>query len=49
MNKISEEQEDLLERFETQKPPPELVIRYLFNFLTEKPEDEPLDPRWRDI
>jgi len=49
MNKISEEQMELLQRFEERSEDPIMLIDYLLKFLAEKPEDEPLDPRWPDI
>lgn len=49
MKEISEEQKDMLERFRRRKYPPEFVIHRLWEFLREKPEDEPLDPGWLDI
>jgi len=49
MKEISEEQKDILERLETREYPPERAIRHLYEFLREKLEDEPLDPRWLDI
>jgi len=49
MKKISTEQKHLLTRFERRDYPPEIVIRYLWEFLREKPEDELLDSRWLDI
>lgn len=49
MKKISEKQKDVLERFRRQDYPSEIAIRRIWEFLNEKPEDEPLDPRWLDI
>ncbi|HHF58347.1 MAG TPA: hypothetical protein ENL41_02860 [candidate division WOR-3 bacterium] len=49
MEEISEEQKRMLKKFESTIYPPEIAIRYLWEFLREKPEDEPLDPRWLDI
>jgi len=49
MSEISEEQKYLLERLEAKGYPPEIAIRRIWEFLREKPEDEPLDPRWVDI
>ena len=49
MNDISEEQKHLLERFKRRRYPPEFFIRRFFDFLEEKPEEEPLDPEWIEI
>ena len=49
MSEISEEQKYLLERLEAKGYPPEIAIRRIWEFLREKSEDEPLDPRWIDI
>ena len=49
MNEISEKQKDLLKKLDRRMYPPEIAIHRLFEFLREKPEDEPLDPRWMNI
>jgi len=49
MKKISKVQEKLLERFGRIEYPPEIAIEKIYNFLEEKPEEEPLDPRWKEI
>jgi len=49
MNEISEEQKYLLRKLKTKSYPPEIAIRRIWEFLREKPEDEPLDPMWLDI
>lgn len=48
MKKISQEQEMLLERLR-RRYPPEFAIHKIYEFLEEKPEEEPLDPRWKEI
>jgi len=49
MNEISEKQKDLLKKLDRRMYPPEIAIYRLLKFLREKPEDEPLDPRWMNI
>jgi len=49
MNEISGEQKYLLEKLKRMRYPPEIAIRNILEFLTEKPEEEHLDPRWLDI
>jgi len=49
MKEISEEQKVILERFEKREYPPDIAIHRLLEFLSEKPEDEPLDPKWSEI
>jgi len=49
MNEISEEQKDLLEELDRRRYPPQIAVHRLWEFLEEKPEYEPLDPRWTNI
>ena len=52
MNKISIAQKAFLERVKSYAKvgyPVERIIERIWNFLNEKPEEEPLDPRWLDI
>ena len=48
MSEISEEQKRLLEMLDRRNPS-EIAIRHIYEFLEEKPEEEALDPKWKDI
>ena len=49
MEKISADQKYLLKMFERGLPVPRIGINRIWKFLSEKDENEPLDPRWKDI
>ncbi|MCW3133790.1 MAG: SIR2 family protein [Methanophagales archaeon] len=49
MSEISKEQERLLEMLDRRRYPPEIAIHRIYEFLKEKPKEEALDPRWKDI
>jgi len=49
MREISNKQKYLLKRFQRDMFPSETFISYFWRFLQEKPEDEPLHPKWTDI
>lgn len=49
MINILENQKKLISSFLRRKYPPKIFIRRFYDFLSEKPEKEPLDPRWINI
>ena len=49
MSEISRKQKYLLDKFGRRMYPPDFFIPRFFEFLEEKPDEEPLDPKWIDI
>jgi len=49
MDKISREQKNLLQFLKAQPPFSPFAIRRIFRFISNKPEDEPLDPQWEEV
>jgi len=49
MSEISRKQKYLLDKFGRRMYPPDFFIHRFFELLEEKPDEEPLDPKWRDI
>lgn len=49
MKEISKEQQQLIMRASSRRYNPIEIIHRFYNFLSEKPADEPLDPKWKEI
>jgi len=49
MGEISKKQKMLLEELDRREYPSRVAIRLIYEFLEEKPDEEDLDPRWKDI
>ncbi len=49
MDELSRKQKYLLEKLKKRSYLPEVAIRLIYEFLVEKPKEEPLDPMWKDI
>lgn len=51
MNKISNRQKEIIERIQRrgESYPADRIVGFLWDILKDRPEAEPLDPRWLDI
>ncbi len=49
MTEISTEQQELVQRLQTHRVASRIVMRLIWAFMSEKPEDEPLHDDWADV